>query len=258
MIEGFCTVHRDDVPSTPDRRCATDGMLLIAPSWSSKDARYPWPERPEGYVYRPPVFPELKPARSPATRRTEPVAPPPRPVGRRSTCEQCGSAFEDEGRGGSPRRYCSPLCKGRAQHARRGHPVQGPDRTCRRCGAGFTVGDHGGRQVYCSKACKHRAHEAARTDRPRAGGRTARADARPRTIPCEACGTRFEFLTTGYANRRRFCSEECYRRARRPTMGERGLACPCGRSDTRAMPGGVCDACYSRVKRARQRAGVAP
>lgn len=164
-LEGWCTVHRDDVPVTPDRRCLADGQLAIPPSWSHKNARFPWPSRPEGYAYEPPAYIAEYQARESTRVRRAPVAPKTEVrTGARGACTLCSAPFVDRRSGGSPRRYCSLTCQQRAAHqrkkARRPAVAEIGERSCPRCGSVFVPEPrrHGGRTArYCSRLCRQAA-----------------------------------------------------------------------------------------------------
>jgi hypothetical protein len=61
-------------------------------------------------------------------------------------CAECGASFEGR-KGGS--KFCSPPCRSRAYHRRKGDPVGGP-RPCPACGSTFEAR---GYHRYCSPAC---------------------------------------------------------------------------------------------------------
>src|SRR5688500_16987368 len=111
-VWGFCIEEQADVVIDADRRCLYDHSLTIAPTWGKRtqvwrDGNWsPAIERPEGYVYRAPVFPEPK-------LKPEPVPPAPRKRAKKTptlterllkrpsqradpeerTCKQCGVLF---------------------------------------------------------------------------------------------------------------------------------------------------------------------
>lgn len=102
-VFGWCIPCRSDAPSTPDRRCAACGHVLIPPSWARRDTPYPWPERPDGWSWSPPA--EVVP-----TARPEPVT---------AICAQCSTVLSYRPKGGTQTLYCGPRCKGRAATARK-------------------------------------------------------------------------------------------------------------------------------------------
>jgi hypothetical protein len=110
--EGFCHHCRADVPAAsgqPRPTCSRCGWYpLIPPSFGRRTQQWvdgawvPFIPKPEGYVWKDPQVRarEIQTADANETR----------------ACEQCGKAFEVGPR--SVRRYCTSLCKNRAQHAR--------------------------------------------------------------------------------------------------------------------------------------------
>lgn len=107
-------------------------------------------------------------------------------------CPHCGKEF-------MPNRisqiYCSVRCKydERNERRRKMKPIK-----CAICGEEFTP-KHG-RHIYCSPRCKEIAHNAQR--RQKYGYQ--------HEVKCEMCGRIFVRTVDG---RRKYCSEECYRKA---------------------------------------------
>jgi len=113
VTEGFCITHKTDVPVDAERRCLTDRMVAIPPSWGKRGMRWTgtgWEGdqgRPVGYVYRP-RFSDTPADTTPTTITV--------------TCQHvpCGRRFEATIRGGTPPRYCPGTpCKSRASNARK-------------------------------------------------------------------------------------------------------------------------------------------
>ena len=142
MIEGFCIPCGADVPVTEQRRCVEHGDLAIPPTWASATIAYPWPARPEGYVYSPPAYlreyqkrltDSIGKHRKPAPKRTKSVSAaldkilmPPKPPERigetliRFVCGICRVAVTMERHhGGRHRRFCSDACRKAASRLRK-------------------------------------------------------------------------------------------------------------------------------------------
>lgn len=104
------------------------------------------------------------------------------------SCVECDTVLPPAARTGPPRRYCSVTCRLEASNRRRredgrlsaarAKQVQRdraarreawvPDRTCRQCGASFTVQiKRGPTQRYCGAECRNRAFAARRKSTPR-------------------------------------------------------------------------------------------
>lgn len=236
---GWCVPCRVDSPSTPARCCAVCGYVLIPPSWSSKGVAYPWPERPEGWSWAPPVDGEVpvRPAdkphrpmaasRKPApkkqataqVKKSKPFTPSPAgpaPAKRRVrqsvviVCVHCKQEAPSYTHGGAPQRYCSAVCRHAAQVQRKSAKraarhliLRQQTRSCARCHADFTPEIRGGTtQRYCSIECRHQTNNHVRSTRP---------------------------------------------------MSERGMVCAdCGRDDRPHRAHGLCGACWKRSRRVRK------
>lgn len=153
MIEGFCLTHQADVPITDTRRCIEDGDLVIPPTWAGHTDAFPWPERPDGYTYRPPAYlreyqkkltdsigKHRKPAPKQAVGATlDKKLRPPKPVQRTGqayvtfTCGGCHTTVTKKAHGGPRQRFCNDVCRNRGY--RRGErPVMATEgRACVDC-----------------------------------------------------------------------------------------------------------------------------
>lgn len=101
-------------------------------------------------------------------------------------CVQCGCEFEDRKRRGPKRKYCSALCRGRANH-----PLK--DRItsfCKICGSAFSHKKIGAR--YCSLNC---------------GAKSRYAPVYHGMRQCQQCGQ--DFTPKARAHHKVFCSRTC-------------------------------------------------
>jgi hypothetical protein len=159
------------------------------------------------------------------------------------TCPVCAVVFTPYAqRGGSPRQtYCTIRCRKRAGMRRYGSPKMAQQgRACVGCGRGNVVHAKDG---YCHRCIYQQT---------KAPVRAARAAERP-YICCEVCSRPFRPARTGYANRRRWCSEPCRQAAPRDAMRLSGRACvECRRDDVPHRGRGLCDACFQRERRSRK------
>lgn len=222
MMHGFCLTEKADVPISNERRCLADGSLCIAPSWASKDSAYPWPPRPDGWVY---VAKQLQalvrnPQKTDAERRkpftSKPVEPAhvPQPVAEKPgavTCAWCHEAYTQGPRnGGPPRRFCTKICRARASKAARKTGGTGPITfTCAECGrVAEAIPALGGRRWrYCSDQCRRAAKK---------------------------------------------------RNDIRPLMAERGMSClDCGRDDAPHKAKNLCNSCWQRAAARRRQEAMA-
>lgn len=159
-LVGFCLVHQLDVHIDDDRRCVTDKSLTIPPSFGNRNQQWrdgnwrPEKAKPEGYVYKPPVFATP----TPAFKATE--AP--------TRCGHCGAALVIQTGGGVPRGYCDATCKNRANNKLRNarqkalNAARPPvTRTCEHCGTTFSR-PPGTPQKFCATACQIKAKNARR------------------------------------------------------------------------------------------------
>jgi hypothetical protein len=170
QVHGWCIPCRDDVPSAPGRPvCADCGHVLIAPSWSSRLAPYPWPPKPDGFVRKFKL--EDAPKRS-ANGPPRPLVQPrgdARPAAPAPTvevtCAYCRRTVTVTTRGGSPRRYCGVECRHKAASAmttRRKRATRPAPITCVVCkkeAPGTSA--HGGRRTrFCGPTCRKKHHRA--------------------------------------------------------------------------------------------------
>jgi hypothetical protein len=159
------------------------------------------------------------------------------------TCPVCAAVFTPYAqRGGSGQQtYCTIRCRKRAAMRRYGSPKMAQQgRACIGCGRDNVCHARDG---YCHR-CAYQ--------QTKAPVRAARAAERP-YICCEVCSRPFRPARTGYANRRRWCSEPCRQAAPRDPMRLSGRACvECGRDDVPHRGRGLCDACFQRERRSRK------
>ena len=176
-LYGFCLAEQDDVPATDRPICATCGYPLIPPRWANHTDPWPWPPRPEGYVYTPPAFLSAPVARKQGNaddlaRHRKPAPKKPQhlsafPSGQatlrrrkqypRSTlaqrgqvCDRCGASDVQAHRD----RLCRPCYRREKWVEKHGTAVARP---CRWCGKAFTPDDPKGRNFtagYCSDDCR--------------------------------------------------------------------------------------------------------
>lgn len=194
---GWCIAHRNDIPLSASRWCPEHQTLCLPPSWSSQTAVYPeWPPRPEGWVYSPKQLQAAvrAPQRALDASRKPFTSNPPRTTAAPQqsseppgalTCHQCRETYKQGPRAGGPeRRFCSPLCRGKAARAARKvlrGLADGPKIVvCAECGktADAVPATGGMRRRYCS-------HECGRKRNNRRNDRTPMA---ARGMRCEDCG----------------------------------------------------------------------
>jgi hypothetical protein len=242
---GFCVAERADVPIDSERRCLSDRMPCIPPSWGRRDQRFEgghWvPEipKPEGYVWTPRFTDESSPPK-PAPR---PKPKPPKPAPAVSPALDRKLRPSTPQRGG--RTSDAPL-------APKGATTQ--TFVCRGCLTTVTMPRYGAPpRTVCNDVCRQaaRRRETARL----------RNDAPPVPFTCAHCGTPSTRPAVEQGPVRRYCSRRCKQKvyeAGRALMRNLGMTCAgCGRDDQRHHGRGLCSQCWHREKRAAMRNEVA-
>ena len=129
-------------------------------------------------------------------------------------CENCGREYE--GRRRHESKYCSRKCAAAVNLTTpEKHPRWkggGVTRVCQQCGQEFKVRrcfvEKGG-GLYCSRECSTKAFSANHRE----------------TFVCETCGKKVE-AAVSKAKTRRYCSRECYQRARKAKVGGLPVVAP--------------------------------
>lgn len=163
MTWSWCIAEQQNVEATPERRCPSDGSLVIAPSWGKRTQVWqdgtwsPKIAKPEGHRWKPPVTPEPQKSRKVAPRDTDTV------LGRRTAtdrkrasraralpkvkvttvmarpCEYCREPFFPKARG-TFARFCSTAHQKAAARKRAVYqprpPMSASGRVCVACGSG--------------------------------------------------------------------------------------------------------------------------